>query len=196
LLRVDYRSGGKEMSIECDYLACGFGLIANTELPQLLGCTLTPEGFVRVEDTLRTTVPNVYAVGELVGIGGVEKAIVEGCLAASAITGQTDTVATLVRQRAKALTFSRNLAEAFALRPELLALAAEDTIICRCEDVRLSAVRAAMSGRDAKLQTRCGMGPCQARVCGPILQRLLNTEPPHVRPPILCTTIGTLAACD
>jgi hypothetical protein len=91
-----------------------------------------------------------------------------------------------------ALNFARKLETAFALRPELLKLAHPETLICRCEDVALSAVKRSMSGRDAKLQTRCGMGPCQGRVCGPILQHVLGAEAPQVRPPLFPARIDTL----
>ena len=193
-LIVQYRRAQAIRSIPCDYVACGFNLIPNNELPQLLGCQLKADGFVQVDRQLLTNVSNVYAIGELTGIGGVEKAIIEGCIAAYNAIGDEIAAARWASERTSAMRFVRSLAAAFALRPELSKLAAADTIVCRCEDVALSAVQGAMSGRDAKLQTRCGMGPCQGRVCGPILQHLLGSEPPQIRPPILPTSIGTLIA--
>jgi NADPH-dependent 2,4-dienoyl-CoA reductase/sulfur reductase-like enzyme len=195
-LRVEYRTGGqsgqKTDAVECDYFTCGFNLIPNNELPRMLGCQTTANGFVRVDGRLRTTVPHIFAIGELTAIGGVDKAILEGSLAADAAVGDESAAAELERDHTAALNFAHNLEKAFALRPELLKLARPETIICRCEDVPLSAVQRSMSGRDAKLQTRCGMGPCQGRVCGPILQQLLGTEPPQIRPPVLAARIGTL----
>lgn len=194
-LRVDYRRKGIDASIECDHLACGFNLLPNNELPQLLGCELMPEGgFVRVDGRLRTSVPNVFAIGELTGVGGVEKALLGGQLAAHALVGNESGARALERAHRAAMDFTRRLDAAFALQPEVLKITTPDTIVCRCEDVPLSAVRQAMNARDAKLQTRCGMGPCQGRVCGPALQCLLGTEPPQVRPPVLPTSIRTLAA--
>jgi NADPH-dependent 2,4-dienoyl-CoA reductase/sulfur reductase-like enzyme len=193
-LLLEFREGNSDESAECDYLACGFNLIPNTEIPQIFGCEITGNGFVRVDGSLRTTVTNVFAAGELTGIGGVDKAIVEGRIAAYAAVGDAAAVAGLTSARAKAMDFAARLEATFALRPELLKLAQPDTIVCRCEDVPLGKVTRAISGRDAKLQTRCGMGPCQGRVCGPILQRLIGVEPPQVRPPVFATTIGTLAA--
>src|SRR3546814_11024697 len=55
---------------------------------------------------------------------------------------------------------------AFNLNPALRALAKPETIFCRCEDVAYGDVAAHTSWRDAKLQTRCGMGPCQGKICG------------------------------
>lgn len=193
-LRVEYRQGTRTESVDCDYLACGFNLIPNNELPQLLGCALTQDGFVRVDRRLRTTVPDVYAIGEVTGIGGVEKALIEGRIVAHAIAGDEAAAAALAREHAAQLDFARRLREAFSLRPEVTRLARPETILCRCEDVPVSAVRQSFSGRDAKLQTRCGMGACQGRVCGPAMQQLFGSEPPQVRPPIFATSVGTLAA--
>jgi NADPH-dependent 2,4-dienoyl-CoA reductase/sulfur reductase-like enzyme len=193
-LRLDFRSGNREESVECDYLACGFNLIPNNELPQLLGCELTADGFVRVDGRLRTTATNIFAIGEVTGIGGVDKAIIEGQIAAHAAMGNDDAAGKFAKSHAEMLDFTRRLEAAFALRPELLTLAKPQTIVCRCEDVPLSVVREAINARDAKLQTRCGMGPCQGRICGPILQRVLGSEAPQVRPPVFAAEIGTLAA--
>jgi D-hydroxyproline dehydrogenase subunit alpha len=193
-LRVEYKTGDVEHAANCDYFACGFNLIPNNELPQFFGCALTTSGHVRVDHRLRTNVTDVYAIGELTGIGGVEKALVEGELAALAIVGDEIAASALEPACHRAIDFMRRLDAAFALRPEVLAITTPNTIICRCEDVPLSAVRQSLNGRDAKLQTRCGMGPCQGRVCGPALQRLLGSEPPQVRPPVLPVSIRTLAA--
>uniref|UniRef100_UPI001F18958B NAD(P)/FAD-dependent oxidoreductase n=1 Tax=Xanthomonas fragariae TaxID=48664 RepID=UPI001F18958B len=59
--------------IACDQLAVGYGLVPNTELAQLLGCRLEACGAhqqVRVDTLLRTSVTQVYAAGEVCGIGG------------------------------------------------------------------------------------------------------------------------------
>ncbi len=47
LLRsVTLTDGRLTWSVECDYLACGFGLVANLELPTLLGCAIEDGGTV------------------------------------------------------------------------------------------------------------------------------------------------------
>jgi NADPH-dependent 2,4-dienoyl-CoA reductase/sulfur reductase-like enzyme len=189
-LRATLRSGTHNRTLDCDLLACGFNLLPNTELPQLLGCALTPEGFVHVDAHLRTTRPNIYAIGEVTGIGGIDKALLEGRLAALAAVG---TPCAPSAQHQAALAFVQRLQSTFALRPELFTLAQPDTLICRCEDVSLAALTSSTNARDAKLQTRCGMGPCQGRTCGPILQHLLHAEPQLPRPPLFPTQLGSLA---
>jgi NADPH-dependent 2,4-dienoyl-CoA reductase/sulfur reductase-like enzyme len=156
----------------------------------MLGCAVTAEGFIEVNQRLETTRPHTFAVGELTGIGGVDKAVLEGRMAALAASGNDP--APLMRRHAQALSFAHRLKKAFSLRPELFTLAQPDTIVCRCEDVPLSVAAQCLSSRDAKLQTRCGMGPCQGRVCGPVLERLIRAESPVVRPPLFPTNIATL----
>ena len=55
-----------------------------------------------------------------------------------------------------------------------LKLADAKTLICRCEDVALGDLKAWPDWREAKLQTRCGMGACQGRICGPITHDVLG----------------------
>ena len=55
----------------------------------------------------------------------------------------------------------------------------DDTMICRCEEVRFGAARAALADglNDAgsvKRATRIGMGPCQGRYCRPLLEALIQ----------------------
>ncbi len=69
-----------------------------------------------------------------------------------------------------------------------------ETMVCRCEDVSYSRVALHQSWRTAKLQSRCGMGPCQGRVCGPITRFLFGWSPDSVRPPIFPTRFESLAA--
>ncbi len=165
-------NGVKQWEQPCDALGIGFGLLPNTELGELLGCRIEA-GAIAVDSQLQSSQPGIFAAGECTGIGGVDKALVEGELAASALLGQTAS-ALLLRRHAQTLRFARALSKTFVLRPELLTLADAKTVVCRCEDVCLGELKAQRSWRDAKLQTRCGMGACQGRICGPITQSLLG----------------------
>jgi hypothetical protein len=74
--------------------------------------------------------------------------------------------------------------KAFALRRELRSLPRPNTIVCRCEDVTFGSLQGYTGWTDAKLQTRCGMGPCQGRICGPAAEFLLGWGPISVRQPL------------
>lgn len=178
--------------IECDYLACGYHLVPNVELAELLGC-VAEDGSVRVDQFQQTGVANVYAAGEATGIGGLELSLVEGEIAGLAIAGKHDEARKLFNVRDKQRRFAARLNRTFALRDELKQLPASETIVCRCEDVTLARLRAHDSWRAAKLQTRCGMGPCQGRVCGGAVEFLFGWRAESVRPPVLPVRIESLS---
>ena len=189
---VTITNGIRRYIIPCDYLACGFHLVPNIELPTLLGCTLH-SGFVTVNPTQQTSVPHIFAAGEITGIGGLEKSLIEGAIAGHAATGQSAAARQLHAARNKSLCFAAAMQQAFALRPELRSLPKPSTLVCRCEDVPHSQLQSHSSWRSAKLHTRCGMGPCQGRVCGVVAEYLYGWPSESVRPPILPVRIETLA---
>jgi hypothetical protein len=136
--------------------------------------------------------PGIFCAGEPTGIGGVELSIVEGQIAGHAAAGQENMARSLLPLRKKLLKFVDALDRTFALRPELRELAAAETIICRCEDVTYSRLKVQTSWRAAKLQTRCGMGPCQGRVCGPQTEFLFGWSQDSIRPPIFPARVESL----
>jgi len=193
LKSVTISRAGRVETIPCDYLACGFHLVPNIELPLLLGCALV-NGCVQVDDFQRTTVASIFCTGEPTSIGGVELALVEGQIAGLASVGRTAEARALFGERHKARRFAQLLDRTFRLRPELRSLPLPETIVCRCEDVSHSRLREHTSWRSAKLHTRCGMGPCQGRICGAALQFLFKWKPDSVRPPVFPARVETLAA--
>jgi NADPH-dependent 2,4-dienoyl-CoA reductase/sulfur reductase-like enzyme len=183
LRSVDIMRNGKVASIECDYLACGFHLVPSLELAQLAGCTIDKGGVV-VDEIQQTSINDVFCAGEATGIGGVDCALIEGEIAGLAASGQSNAARRLHAKRKRARRFADALNRTFDLREELRSLAGSDTIVCRCEDVELGELTEFENFREAKLQTRCGMGPCQGRVCGAAAQFLFGWDLPSVRPPI------------
>jgi D-hydroxyproline dehydrogenase subunit alpha len=178
--------------VACDYLACGFGLLPNTELAQVLGCELDA-GFVCVDAFQQTTQPGIYCVGEPVAIGGLDAALVQGQLAGHAAAGDAASARRLGPARDRWLRFAAALDRAFRLREELRHLARLETIVCRCEDVPLQRIVEHRTWRGIKLQTRCGMGPCQGRVCGLAVEWITGIGPESVRPPVFPATVRTLS---
>jgi len=191
--RVILTDGQTNWTEPCNFLACGFGLVPNVELPLALGCELK-DSFVWVDSNQATSVPNVFCAGEPTGIGGVDCALVEGQIAGYAATNNHSAAQTLFSQRASWHRFRAVFATAFALRPELKSLATDETLFCRCEDVSLGRVRQFSSWRDAKLQTRCGMGACQGRICGAASKFIFGWGMESVRPPVLPALVGSLVS--
>lgn len=182
--------------VDCDLLAVGYGLLANVELAQMLGCKLKLQGAHPCVDTDRrqqTSVANIHAAGELCGIGGRDAARIEGAIAGYAAIGNTRDADRLRPSRRRARLFSDALNRCFTLDPRVRTLAQPDTLICRCEDVALSDLDGHTDGRSAKLATRCGMGACQGRICGSVLAELGRFPRGGPRPPLLPARLSTLA---
>jgi D-hydroxyproline dehydrogenase subunit alpha len=185
--------GSSAREIPCDFLACGFHLVPNLELAQLLGCRIDG-GYVAVNAVQETSVRGVYCVGEPTGIGGLDKALIEGEIAGLASAGHLGRAAQLLPLRQRMRSFAQRLDQAFAPRSELRSLPQADTLVCRCEDVTFAELKNCANGRAARLHTRCGMGPCQARICGPATEFLFGWSAVSGRPPLLPARIATMAA--
>jgi NADPH-dependent 2,4-dienoyl-CoA reductase/sulfur reductase-like enzyme len=193
LCAVRLTDGRRTWTEPCDLLACGYHLVPNTEIAELLGCSF--EGsFVQVDAQQRTSIPNIFCAGEPTGIAGLEAAIVQGEIAGLACSGKSTTH--LRGRAAKEHAFAKGMQRAFALREELRSLAKPETIVCRCEDVTFANLRGRTGWSDLKLQTRCGMGPCQGRVCGPAIEFLLGYEPASVRQPLYPVPLRALGSAS
>lgn len=201
LREIEWQGRAGRQRLACDQLAVGYGLVPDVRPARLLGCALASDGAharVAVDERLRTSVVGVYAAGEACGIGGRDCALAEGALAGAAAAGAGDAeLAGLQRQRRRARGFAAHLRAHFALAARVRALAAPDTLVCRCEDVPLAALDACADAREAKLATRCGMGPCQGRICGTALAEM-GRFPAETgqRPPLFPARLDTLAQSD
>lgn len=191
LKRVRLRQGRKSWMEDCDYAGIAYGLYPNAELASLLGCRLQANA-IRADEWQRTSVDGVFAAGECTGIGGVDLSWVEGEIAGYAACGERARASGLFGKRSRAKRFAEALDRTFTLREELRTLPRPATIVCRCEDVRYEKLQQAASFRAAKLHTRCGMGPCQARICGPATEFLFGWRTDAVRPPILPARAASL----
>ena len=162
-------------TIDCDALAIGYGFVPAIELALLLGCATTVDTdsnlVLAVDGDQRTSIPGVYAAGEITGVGGAELAIVEGAIAGTAAAGANPD-RTLAARRARLRRFAEALGRAFPVPARWPDALAADTLVCRCEEVPYERVREAVlelgasDARTVKLLSRTGMGWCQGRMCG------------------------------
>jgi len=191
LTHVSASVHGREEIIPCDYLACGYGLLPNTDLAAAAGCRIEG-GKVQVDEWQQTSLAGVYCAGEVSGVGGADLALAEGAIAGYAAIGERDQAGRFFRQRRKWQAFSQRLAAGFELRRELVDLCGPDTLVCRCEDVSYGQLLHYTDWRSAKLHTRCGMGACQGRICGAATESLFGWEKDAARLPILPTRVESL----
>lgn len=197
-------------TVECDTLAYGYGFVPQLELLVQLGCATRADvdgsPVVDVDAGLRTSVPGVYAAGESTGVGGAVLAEVEGRIAGRTVAAdlgrRVQPPPVLSRRRERLSAFARALLEAYPVRPGWQGWLRRDTLICRCEEVPLSAVREAQElgatdARSIKLLARPGMGWCQGRMCGYAVACLAGENPLAPRRPIAQPVrLGDLAALN
>jgi D-hydroxyproline dehydrogenase subunit alpha len=202
LTGVRLSDGQRTLTEHCDLLACGFHLVSNTELAALIGCRIL-DGVVQVNENQQTSIESIYCAGEPTGIAGGDAALLQGEIAGLAASGMEQKAVRLHGRCSAEAEFGRAMSRAFALRRELFTLAKPDTIVCRCEDVRFGQVSAlAVPQTDwtyAKLQTRCGMGSCQGRVCGPALEAIFGWRNNSIRSPLFPIPVAAMCSeppCD
>ena len=196
LQSIQINRKGQLHTIECDYLACGYGLIPNVELAASLMCQLSEDGHaqrVSVDEYQQTSEPHIYCAGEGTGIGGVDLSLAEGRIAGYAATDNIAKITSgMIKARQNGKRFGLALQNTFSLRPELRQLCQPDTLVCRCEDVTYQALQQHKNWRSAKLHTRCGMGACQGRICGAANRFLFSWEKDQGRLPLANATIASL----
>jgi len=207
---------------DVDTLCVGYGFVPRVFLAQLAGCELEYRSEIggwipRRNADMCTTVPNILSAGDGAGVAGVLVATLEGRLAglvaARRLEAIGDAELTSLRRpidaELKRLTpFRKALDRISRIRPGLNSLVDDETVVCRCEELRWKQVResVAFGGtnfRTLKVQSRVGMGPCQGRFCWPAMARLVAEQsgcdpkdvgPSSPRPPIRPVTLGALAA--
>ncbi len=183
---------GPEQSFDVDAVAVGHGLTPSTDVTRLLRAEHLFEParggwFARRDRDGRTGVAGLSIAGDGGGIAGAAAAALDGRLAGLALARDLGALsseaheaaaAPLRRRSARAHRFGEAMGAMMALRPGQVAAIPQDTVVCRCEDVTRAEIEAAMAqgattANQLKAWTRCGMGPCQGRICGDIAGALL-----------------------
>jgi bacterioferritin-associated ferredoxin len=123
---------------------------------------------------------------------------------------ERDRLATPQREEFTKDGYPRPLIDAFfAFDPEKFTFD-DQTVLCRCENVTVGDIKKIVSEgvtdlNEVKAITRCGMGPCQGRMCGPVLGEIvaaeLETRVPvtgllTIRPPLKQIPLEEVAAMD
>lgn len=191
-LRVAVATAVGAVHYDVDAVCMNHGFEPSNELLRALGCrhdydAVTRQLVTRRDAQGRTDVDGIYALGDCTGLGGAAAALAEGTIVGVAVAadlGLRIDDALVSDQRAarrhlqRHRRFQNALWRVFAPTHRFPA-STPDTIICRCEEVALSAVEQAMDEGltrtgDIKRRTRAGMGRCQGRYCAPVLQDLVE----------------------
>jgi NADPH-dependent 2,4-dienoyl-CoA reductase/sulfur reductase-like enzyme len=186
-----FAAAGRRHEIAADLVLLHHGVIPNTQLSRLLRVAhrWSDEQLawqVVTDAHGQTSLPGLRMAGDGVAIAGARAAEAGGALAALGAAhalGRID-AAELARRSAR---LQRALAVERGLRPFLDALyrpprfitePADETIVCRCEEVAAGRIRemarlGCQGPNQTKFFSRCGMGPCQGRVCGTVVSQVL-----------------------
>jgi NADPH-dependent 2,4-dienoyl-CoA reductase/sulfur reductase-like enzyme len=160
-----------------------------------------------------TSVPGIYIAGDGAGIAGAQAAGWRGTLAASDIVHAVkpkvaESAASLARSALARFGRGRKFLDVLYRPAKQFRQPSGDTIVCRCEEITAAQIRETVAlgcpgPNQMKSFLRCGMGPCQGRLCGLTVTELIAEErnvPPQevgyyrIRPPVKPITVAELAA--
>ncbi len=197
------------------------GVVPHTHLATSAGCEQVWDAVqlcwkTRCDEWGATNVPGLFVAGDCAGIMGALAGEQTGRLAA---LGVAYTLGKLDEGELRRRAFPVHRARLVELRArpfldtlyrpaDAFRLPDDETILCRCEEVTAGEVRRAVAlgctgPNQSKAYTRCGMGPCQGRVCGTMVSELIARELRvpvsevgfyRIRPPLKPITLGQLAA--
>ena len=189
---------GTERRVDCDSVALGHGFTPRLDAAIQAGCAISTGRFVEVDQRQATTVPGVFAAGEVTGIAGADAALAEGAVAGFTAAGgrlEDPRLRRVLAARRRTHAFAERLST-HAIRPGWTSWLDDDTIICRCESVTRARIAeyADASSRCMRLATRAGLGACQGRTCGRSVEALVATSVDFDHRPVLSSIrIGELA---
>jgi len=216
-----FSAGGRSHRIEAGVVLLHHGVVPNTQLSRLLRVEHDWDGAQlawgpRVDAWGETSLAGFRIAGDGTSIAGALAAEASGALAAIGAAHAMRRLSDNERDQ-RAAPLMRALARQLRIRPFLDALyrppewinaPADETVVCRCEEVTAGRVRemarlGCQGPNQTKFFSRCGMGPCQGRICGlgvtQILARELGKPPAEVgayriRAPLKPVPMSSLAS--
>jgi NADPH-dependent 2,4-dienoyl-CoA reductase/sulfur reductase-like enzyme len=216
-LRVTWSRG----AAGADHVLLHQGVVPHNNLVQAAGCAVAWNAaqacFTPVtNDWGDSTIRGIGIAGDGAGIAGAEAAAASGrivALAALHALGAIDVssrdTCSIAHRRVRARWLAgRAFLDARYLPSPSFRIAAPGVIACRCEEVTGAAIRGvatqgATGPNQAKAFLRCGMGPCQGRLCGLTIVETLAAArgmtpaaigPLRIRHPIKPVTLAEIAS--
>ena len=215
-----FTSKGQKHTLDADLVLVHHGVVPNTQLSRMLRLehdwnSVQLAWHVRTDAWGKASRFGVSVAGDGVAIAGALAAEHAGAIAALGAAQTLGFVSEAERDR-RACPHQKALARELPVRPMLdtlyrppawLQQPADDTVVCRCEEVSAGRIREmAQLGchgpNQTKFMSRCGMGPCQGRVCGLAVTQILADalgKPPQevgayrIRTPLKPIPLASLA---
>jgi NADPH-dependent 2,4-dienoyl-CoA reductase/sulfur reductase-like enzyme len=220
---IAFRSGGTEHRLATSLVALHEGVIPAQQMARSIGCAFSWDAvqccFAPVLDEWgSSSVEGVLIAGDAGGIGGARAAEHAGRLAAFEAlhrlgridAARRDALAADDRRERQAQLAVRRFLDVLYAPSDAVLRPADDVVVCRCEEIDAGAVRGVVrqgcqGPNQAKAFLRAGMGPCQGRLCGPVVTTLIaearGVAPDEVgyyriRSPLKPVTVGELASLE
>ncbi len=190
LAKVVYEAGGKKHKIETGTLLRHEGIIPRTHILNSMNVSHRWDNVQRywypeTDKYGATSIDGVYMAGDGCYVHGGDASVLKGRLSGidcarhlgvisqGEATFRSKEILLKLRKMRIARSFLRYI---FAPNPAIFNVP-DDTVICRCEcvlagDIRKAAGEGNTNVNEVKLFTRCGMGNCQGRMCGPALAEI------------------------
>lgn len=188
--RVSFTAKGKEHTIAAALLLRHEGIIPRTQIAHSMGIEPAWDKvqrcwYIPTNECGETSIPGVYVAGDSAYVDGGDASILKGTLAGIDVARRMHVISdeeaayrsAEARRALRKLRTARNfLRYVFAPNPEIFDIP-DDTLVCRCESVSAGKIRDAVKQgflevSEIKRVTRCGMGHCQGRMCGPALAEI------------------------
>jgi NADPH-dependent 2,4-dienoyl-CoA reductase/sulfur reductase-like enzyme len=224
LQAVSFDTGGKPQRLQAGLLLLHEGVVPNTQLALLAGCEHYWDGLQhawrpRLDSWGNSSAGGISIAGDAGGISGAQAAACYGHIAALEIAHRLGAIGRSERGR-QAAPYRAELDKNLRIRrfldllfepADAIRIPADDaTIVCRCEVVSAGEIRNVVglgcSGpNQMKAFTRCGMGPCQGRMCALTVSEIIAAERRvtvaevghyRVRAPVKPLTLGELARLE
>jgi len=221
---ISFQHKGRQQIIDAELLLSHFGIVPQIHLSQAAGCKhiwhksqqcWRPQ----LDDWGNSSIPGILIAGDGASIGGARTAEHAGRLAALQVVYSLGKISRVKRDQ-QARPDRKWMREELHIRPfldaffhipkKLLRVPQNNTVVCRCEEVTAGDIRKAVEqghgdSNQVKFITRCGMGPCQGRLCAEAVAHIVadaanETMPDgglyRGRPPVSPLTLGQLASLD
>lgn len=191
IILIDKKNNSKKIN-DIDVVCLNYGFYPNNDIARLLGLSGSfnkKKNYFELKKNLfgETSDENVYFVGEAARNVGAAVSLYEGQLAALNIINKITNRNNLVKiffgklNYYRSILFQHFLWKIFSKSISNVENINEETIICRCENVRFNQIKKFLSQDHIdsgliKRITRLGMGRCQARYCSPALTELFQNK--------------------
>lgn len=220
---VQYRTAGATLRIDADLVLLHQGVVPNANLALSMRCEhawneMQRAFLPRLSPWFDSSIDGVLIAGDSGGIAGAKAAELSGQLAALNAASRLGRI-TPAERDSRGAAYRAELTRHLAARPfldtyyrppqDIVAPRDNDTVVCRCEEVRAGDIRRLVQEQKCpgpnqmKSFVRSGMGPCQGRLCGLTVVELMaechGVSPAdigyyRIRPPVKPLTIADLAS--